>query len=86
MILRSNAGPITIVSANDGGIGGLGSGGGIDSFEIRADAADREVLVRVDVDEAGPARLAPIPSLSGWMNNAARALEIVLAEARRRQN
>jgi hypothetical protein len=41
VILRSNAGPITIVSANDGGIGGLGSGGGISLSEItvRSDSA-----------------------------------------------
>lgn len=44
-------------------------GGGRDSFEIRADAADREVLVRFDVDDQGdmtraysPARPYDVPA------------------------
>jgi hypothetical protein len=36
--------------------------GGSDSFEIRADAADREVLVRFDVDEAGDVIRAQSPA------------------------
>ena len=37
-------------------------GGGSDTFEIRADAADREVLVRFDVDEAGDITRAHSPA------------------------
>ena len=36
--------------------------GGTDGFEIRADAADREVLVRFDVDEAGDVIRAHSPA------------------------
>jgi hypothetical protein len=36
--------------------------GGEDSFEVRADAADREVLVRFDVDEAGDVTRASSPA------------------------
>ena len=37
-------------------------GGGADTFEIRADAADREVLVRFEVDQAGDITRAHSPA------------------------
>jgi hypothetical protein len=42
VVLRSNGGPITITATNDGGSGGLGTGGGISLTEITTTSDDAD--------------------------------------------
>jgi hypothetical protein len=64
VVLRSNAGQITIVSGNDGGIGGLGSNGGISLSEItvRSDSAG---LQTPQLSDAGGTTATAILSRGG---------------------
>ena len=58
--LRSNAGQITIIANNDGGAGGLGSGGAINLAEINA-RSDNPELAAPTLTDAGGSTVKTVP-------------------------